>query len=209
MIINIVAGSPIDLQILKKYQADITIGVDNGAYRLAEANIKLDVAFGDFDSISPNQLTKIIESCQNVKKYNSVKNQSDTEIALDYALTLNPKVIYLFGVTGKRIDHFLSVLNLFYKVIDKDVKLNIVDEYNNIYILKPGEYNIKKSDFRYISFFAYDELVTDFTLKGFKYPLTNYLLKNNDTLCISNEIVTDFGEITFNSGILLIVESID
>ncbi len=209
MNINIVAGGPIDLQTLKKYYSDITIGVDNGAYRLMKADFKLDIAIGDFDSITSEQLTEIREVCKNVKKYNPVKNKSDTELALDFALSLNPNVVNIFGVTGKRIDHFLSVLYLFHKVLHKVIKLNIIDEYNKIYVLKPGTHKVKKTHFHYISFFSFDECVTGFTIEGFKYPLKNHTIKNDDSLCVSNEIVSDFGIITFSSGILLIVESID
>ncbi|NLG82741.1 MAG: thiamine diphosphokinase, partial [Bacilli bacterium] len=69
-------------------------------------------------------------------------------------------------------------------------------------------YVIKKSIYRYISFFMYDYPVT-LTLKNFKYELNEYLLKNQDTLCISNELIGDSGTVSFSNGSLLIVESKD
>jgi len=208
MIINIVAGSPFDLSLLEHHPCNLVIGVDYGAIRLLEKGVKLDYAFGDFDSINNAQLQELEMACANINKYQSEKNNTDTELAFEFALTLKPKVINLFGVTGKRLDHFLSTLFLFKRIIDADVELYIYDEHNKIYLKKPGTYVIKKSIYRYISFFMYDYPVT-LTLKNFKYELNEYLLKNQDTLCISNELIGDSGTVSFSNGSLLIVESKD
>lgn len=209
MIINIVSGSPFDYHILHKYPADFMIGVDFGSYQLIKNNLPIDIALGDFDSINSKELEIIKSSGVKIYKYKSEKDSTDTEIALNYALNLKPKVINLFGVTGKRIDHFLGVLNLYSIVLNYPVDLFIIDEFNKIYLRKPGEYVIKKTDFKYISFFAYNEKVINLTLKNFKYELRDYLLERKDTLCISNEIIKDEGIVKLDSGLLLIVESKD
>lgn len=209
MIVNIVAGAPLDIDLVKAHPADITIGVDYGAYQVIENNMPLDVAFGDFDSINTYQLVKLLNTCSQVNKYKKEKDNTDTELAFSYALELKPDVIQLFGVTGKRIDHFLSVLYLFKKILSSDVQLIIFDEYNKIYIKKPGTYPIQKSDYQYISFFAYQDEVVNLSLTHFKYDLENHLLKNQDSLCISNEFISDEGIVSFEKGILLIVESHD
>ncbi|QVK18846.1 thiamine diphosphokinase [Mycoplasmatota bacterium] len=209
MIINIVAGGPLDIDLVKAHPADLTIGVDYGAYQLINNNMTLDVAFGDFDSINTYQLVELLNTCSKVNKYKKDKDNTDTELAFSYALELKPDVIQLFGVTGKRIDHFLSVLYLFKKVLSCNVKLIIIDEYNKIYIKKPGVHHIKKSEYHYLSFFAYQDEVVNLTLTNFKYKLDNYLLKNQDSLCISNELISDVGIVSFDKGILLIVESRD
>ncbi|NLC95136.1 MAG: thiamine diphosphokinase [Bacilli bacterium] len=208
MIVNIVAGSPFDLELLNMHPSDITIGVDYGAIRLLNMGIALDYAFGDFDSISLEDLNRLEKICKNINKYKIEKNNTDTELAFEFVLTLKPKVINLFGVTGKRLDHFLSTLFLFERIKNTECELYIYDEHNKIYLKKPGTYNIKKSTYKYISFFMYDKPVT-LALKNFKYGLDNYLLKNQDSLCISNEITGDYGIISFTGGHLLIVESKD
>lgn len=210
VIINVVAGSPeFDISLLKKYPSDCTIGVDLGAYRVVEQNETLDIAFGDFDSISTDQFVRILNSCAKILKYDENKDKTDTELALAHAITQKPKVINLFGATGRRIDHFLSVLNFYRLTIDHNIKLNIIDSYNKIYLLKPGFHVILKSEYKYISFFSYNENVSDLSTKGLKYDLSNYLLNNHDSLCVSNEFIEESAEISFTKGYLLIVESSD
>lgn len=210
MIINIIAGSPtFNPNLLHNFKVDVTIGVDYGAFVLVDTNNHIDYAIGDFDSINEKQLLKIKMSCPNVYQYKSEKDETDTELAINFALQLNALEINLFGVTGKRIDHFLGVMNLFKKFTHNSCQLNIIDDYNKIYLIKPGTTNIKKSYYKYISFFAYDQFVSNLTLINFKYELLNYNLQNIDSLTISNEIKEDYGIVKFDEGILLIVESND
>jgi thiamine pyrophosphokinase len=46
-------------------------------------------------------------------------------------------------------------------------------------------------------------------LEGFKYPLKNRHIFFGSTLCISNELIYDFGTYSFTNGILLVIRSCD
>ena len=47
------------------------------------------------------------------------------------------------------------------------------------------------------------------TLTGFKYPLKDHTLVNSDEIGVSNEIQEDSAEITFRSGVVLMIMSKD
>ena len=47
------------------------------------------------------------------------------------------------------------------------------------------------------------------TLTGFKYPLTEALLTQGNSLGVSNELLAERGRIDFQEGILLYIESRD
>lgn len=52
--------------------------------------------------------------------------------------------------------------------------------------------------------------MTDLTLEGFKYPLSNYCLTAADSgLTVSNEIISEHARVTFSSGVLLMIMSKD
>ena len=65
---------------------------------------------------------------------------------------------------------------------------------NNNYKVKEG--------YKFISIFAIEDSII--SLYGFKYNLRNYLLKTNDPLCISNEIINN-PKIDLIKGKLLII----
>jgi thiamine pyrophosphokinase len=63
---------------------------------------------------------------------------------------------------------------------------------------------------KYVSFFTVGGDVSGLTLKGFKYPLDGYDLTVADSgLTVSNEIVSETAEVTYDRGSLLMIMSRD
>ena len=85
----------------------------------------------------------------------------------------------------------------------------IYDKYNKIYLLN-GNKTIKKADQygKYISFVPMTEEVV-LTLKGLKYPLNGYILRQGLSICQSNEIKEETAEILIEKGIVAAIESRD
>jgi thiamine pyrophosphokinase len=184
---------------------DLIIGVDVTAYYLLKAGYHI-VAVGDFDSCDVSQYKYINEHCEDLIIHPSVKDETDLAIAINYALDQKVDEITIHGAfIGNRMDHLFGNLTLLKK--SDTVKINIVDDYNKCYLLRPGKYKIE-SNKTYISFFAI-EAVKELSLKGFKYSLENYDLNVFDPLCVSNEMEENDNLITFNEGLLLVFESND
>ncbi len=92
--INIVAGGPRELiPDLSEYtDGDTTwVGVDKGTVALLEAGIIPQEAFGDFDSITEEELMQIQKAAPTLHVYQAEKDYTDLELALDWALQKNRK----------------------------------------------------------------------------------------------------------------------
>lgn len=217
MIISIVAGGPVDLlPNLNVYRekTSIWVGVDRGVYTLLHHDIVPNAAFGDFDSVTEAELAEIKETLNHLEVYPTEKDETDLEIALTWALSKQPEEIYVFGATGGRIDHFIGNLQLLLKtpILEQKNNLNIfiVDKQNLISFKTPGTYTIETlNDKRYVSFLPMLKEVKGITLEGFKYPLTNHALPIGSTLCISNELISEYGNFSFTDGILMVIRSSD
>jgi thiamine pyrophosphokinase len=215
MIINIMAGGPEALlPNLNEYNGENAIwaGVDRGVHTLLKANITPNIAFGDFDSVTVEELTEIQKKVDEMKLYKPEKDETDLELALDWAIEQNPETIRIFGATGGRIDHLLAnvqlLVNPLFEV--KSTQILLIDRQNIIYIKGSGSYKIEKMpDKKYISFVPVSFNIKDLTLHGFKYPLNNRDISIGSTLCISNELISDYGTFSFSEGILLVIRSDD
>ncbi|MFT3654752.1 Thiamine pyrophosphokinase [Bacillus sp. B01(2024)] len=211
--INIVAGGPREfIPELSAYtDGDTTwVGVDKGTVALLEAGIIPQEAFGDFDSITEEELLQIQEAAPSLHVYQAEKDYTDLELALDWALQKEPEHIRIFGVTGGRADHFLGNIQLLYKAVNKDTDVKLIDRQNEIQMFGPGRYTIEeKSNRRYVSFIPFAEAAEGLTLDGFKYPLDNCHIPIGSTLCISNELIHSRGTFSFAKGILIMVRSAD
>jgi|SRR5699024_199450 len=213
MRIGIVANAPKQLlPNLKRFtnEIDFWIGVDKGTLYLIEQHIRLDCAVGDFDSISEKEFVRIESHTQSIKKFPSEKNQTDLELAIEEAFLHRPNHIYMFGVSGGRLDHSLINIQLLIHILEKGISGTIIDAFNKVTIRNPGVYSIKKDPvYKYISFVPQTEFVKGLTLKGFAYPLYKQDIQWGQTICISNELIQDEGTYSYDRGILLEIKSRD
>lgn len=185
------------------------IGVDRGVSYLLERGIEPMKIFGDFDSIDEKHRS-FVETFSEKEVYQSQKDETDLELALEWAMKQNPMEIQIYGATGYRLDHELSTLDLMYYHLSSSIKISMLDEQNEMFFLLPGCYTfVNDPRFEYISFLSYLSNIKALTLEGFKYPLEKHLIEKGKSLTISNEFHKDEGTISFDSGILLVIKSTD
>lgn len=215
MIINILGGAPLSLlPDLMEYHNDevLWLGVDKGVFTLLSNGIAPDYAFGDFDSVTDNEWAEIESKVENLLQFKPEKDETDMELALNWALTKNPEKIRLFGATGGRLDHLFGNVQLLLKAELQNLTTHIemIDAQNHLFAKGPGSYSVKQMENRkYISFVPITPVVKGLTLKGFKYPLNDCHISLGSTLCISNELESKYGTFSFTEGIVLVVRSND
>ncbi|MGV3487812.1 MAG: thiamine diphosphokinase [Tuberibacillus sp.] len=186
------------------------IGVDRGTLTLIKNGITPLQAFGDFDSIDERERLFIESKKTLLSVYPSEKDQTDLEIALDWVLEREPERCWIVGATGGRLDHSLMNIQLLVKGIGKKTKLILIDNQNIVTILPPNVYDITKAQYYpYVSFIAFSPKVTGISLEGFKYPLNKAELVWGSSLCISNELISTQGRLSFSEGYLICVQSRD
>ncbi|WHY88042.1 thiamine diphosphokinase [Neobacillus novalis] len=215
MIINILAGGPEEL--LPDFtdyteENNIWVGVDRGVFHLLNRNIIPEIAFGDFDSVSPEELVFIERQVSKMKRYKPEKDETDMELALNWALAQKPSIIRLFGATGGRLDHLFANVHLLLNPLKEKnpASVYMIDRHNIAYLKEPGSYSIEKMKTKkYISFVPLTLEVSGITLVGFKFPLKNKHISLGSTLCISNELISDYGTFSFSEGILIVIRSHD
>ncbi len=200
------------LSFLGKLEVDYRIGVDKGLQFCYENQIMPDYIVGDFDSL-PREILEWFKVNKNIpiREYNPVKDATDTMIALKKALEEKSSEIWILGATGTRMDHVLCNIQILKNAWKEKVPAYLVDRYNLICLPIGPKFTLRKSEQygRYVSFFPLGEEVEGLTLKGFKYPLEHYLLRNYEGLGVSNEIVEDEAEVSWEKGILVMIQSKD
>ncbi|MFF2445891.1 thiamine diphosphokinase [Neobacillus sp. NPDC058068] len=215
MIINILAGGPEELlPELTDYAGENTVwvGVDRGVFHLLNRKIVPEIAFGDFDSVSPEELEFIEKHVSNMKRYKPEKDETDMELALNWALAQEPTIIRMFGATGGRLDHLFANVHLLLNPLKEKnpATVYLIDRHNIAFLKGPGSYTIEKMKTKkYISFVPLTLDVSGITLEGFKFPLINRHISLGSTLCISNELISDYGTFSFSEGILIVIRSHD
>ena len=184
--------------------AENYIGVDKGALTLARNGKRMLLAIGDFDSVEESDLAYIKEYSDTLLQLNPIKDDTDSEAAVMYAIEKGYQKIHLYGGLGGRLDHAMINLRLVSR-FPETVYLH--DQNNFIYSLAEGVHSIDKHEYTYISFFTEDKATI--SLEGFKYPLDKQQLTNKDTYTTSNEILEDRGIVTVHAGKVTVIQSKD
>ena len=213
----IISGGRIErdfaLSFLENETFEQFIAVDNGLRFCYDNQIKPTWIVGDFDTAAP----ELVEYYQTqtdipIRRFNPVKDSTDSQIAIELALELGSSEITLLGGTGTRMDHVLGNIQSLMLAKKKGVSCVILDEYNRIQLID-GETRLKKSEQygKYVSLLPLPTAVTGVDLTGFKFNLTGHTFTSTGSagLGVSNEIIEDIAEIRVKSGIFVLIESRD
>ena len=190
-------------------EGDWLVGVDRGALFLVRNGLSPRLSIGDFDSVTAEEMAEIERHSLDVSACDPVmKDLTDTEMALTWAIGQKPREIVLLGVLGSRFDHTLANVHLLGKSLQKGVSCRIVDERNEIRLVN-SHCELSQDQFTHVSLLPLTMEVTGITLRGFMYPLEEATLRIGDTLGISNVLVEQTGTIDVRTGQLLVIKSKD
>ena len=198
-----------DSSLLPKDQ-ELYVGVDGGCLKLLEKGLPLDMAVGDFVSISDTDLSTIRTQAKQVVQ--SVPAKNDTDLELDLKAVFNDypdAAVTVYGAFGGRLDHFLS--NIFLPT-DPDLapymdQIQLVDGQNRLIYRPAGCHEIQPDPtMSYVGFMPVGQGHLEIT--GAKYPVhqDNYFLK---AMYGSNEFLDQPIQVSLDRGYLVIVYSKD
>ena len=191
--------SPVKLN--KKY--DLVIACDKGYLYAKKLKIKADIIIGDFDSSPmPKEKTNII-------KVSSVKDDTDTSLAIKYALRNNYKNIDIICALGNRLDHTLANIQMLKYILEAGGVCRILSKDIEIRTLKIGlnkiNNNSKKTKNKTFSIFSLSDKSKIKYIKGSKYDIKNITIKNNFPLGVSNEFVKNEVSIYVEKGTVIVM----
>jgi thiamine pyrophosphokinase len=195
------------LQIVSGYDsiqpADLIVAVDAGLKRCLELNLVPDVLIGDFDSVEPELLSRVPESCHKLT-FPGMKNETDTQLALEYCILEKiPEVFICNDLTG-RIDHALALIQNLQQASKYGIKASIISSSQILTLLD------EQNHFAYpvqstLSLISLSETSIFTSSHGLKYSLDNLRLYNWQSKGISNEISAPEQEIILSSGTVLAI----
>ena len=208
-VVIIANGEINDLQYIQKIIQDkYIICADGAAKYLRQINMVPDLLVGDFDSISSDDLLWMKSKKVNYEKFPPRKDQTDTELALEYAFKIlpKPKSIIIAGGLGSRWDHSLANIMLLNNILDQGIEGKIISDNDEI-ILTETNISINGEIGELLSIIPLTSVVKGITLEGLEYPLQNRDITISSTVGISNVFTANVAKIFIEKGRLLIIKT--
>jgi thiamine pyrophosphokinase len=200
-----------DLPDLEKARAllcddDFIIAADGGTrHALALGKIP-NVIVGDLDS-STFDLRPLTGKGAQVIQFSHDKNETDLELAIQHALTLNPGQVIILAALGGRLDQTLGNIALIsspFIIHHSSFIICLDDGIEEVFFCHDRcEINGKAGDL--VSLIPWQGEATGVVTTDLKWVLQNETLYPDKTRGISNEMLGDTAAVQIRSGSLLVV----
>jgi thiamine pyrophosphokinase len=184
--------------------ADLIIAADGGARHCLALGVVPAVLVGDFDSIGPDAFHALEAKGTKIVRHPMRKDQTDLELAIEYAVQEGGVKIIILGGIGTRWDQSLANYLLPVATASSEVRIQIVDGYQSAQLLRSGESLFipgQPGDTLSLVPIAGDAIGV--TTTGLEYPLIEGTLRFGSTLGISNILLGDRATVSLQEGLLL------
>lgn len=199
-------------------EADLIIAADSGYNNASRLGVRPGLLLGDLDSIDRKSLAP--DELEHIEKIivPAIKDDTDTQLAVDTAISRGADEIYIIGGLGGRLDHTLSSVFLLEYIADRGAGAVMTDGQSRVRVMKtagePVSLMIPKTfdgenGFKYLSVVPLTDECGGVRISGVFYPLDGVTLKRSYSYAVSNEITSDSAEITLERGTMLVIESRD
>jgi thiamine pyrophosphokinase len=180
------------------------VAADRGLGYALAFGLDVDVAVGDFDSVTPEALAEGEAAGVRIERYPADKDATDLELALDLAIDRAPSRILLLAGTGGRLDHELSALLLLASDRYAAAQVDALVGEARVHVIRGGR-EIEGSAGELCTLLAVNGPAVGVTTEGLEYPLRGETLEPGSSRGVSNVFVGRRARVTVERGVLLAI----
>lgn len=192
------------MEIIEKENIKKIIAVDGGANNIRKVNLIPDIIIGDLDSITKENENYYRDKNVKFIKHPIEKDQTDSEIAVDFCKDYNFKEIFFAAALGGRIDQQIANINLLEYVDGLKLKAKIISKNLEIALIPGTKVFKNKKNYR-LSLIPQSKVVEKVRISGCKYNLDSKDIYRAQTRGISNKIENNRAQVDFESGLLIYI----
>lgn len=201
----VVAGGPGETRPRLEIPAGApVVAADSGVDRALALGLRIEVAVGDFDSVTPDGLEAARTGGVRIERHPRDKDATDLELALDTAANLQPTRLLVLGSSGGRLDHLLSTLLLLGSDRFAGYELDAALGSSIVHVIR-GERRLTGTVGELISLLALHGAAAGVTTEGLRFPLLWETLEPGSSRGVSNVFASPDARIEVQHGVLLAI----
>jgi thiamine pyrophosphokinase len=188
---------------------ELVIAADGGALKAEGIGYPARVVVGDADSLAPDQVSRLRNAGAEVVVHPAAKDESDTELALNEALSRGATRVVIVGAFGgKRLEHTLANILLVASEPYTGRDICLADGASTLRVMHDGEsLEITGRAGDYVSLLPLTRHVSGVTTLGLRYALTKEMLEQGPPRGLSNELTTGAATIQIDHGRLAVIHT--
>ena len=184
----------------------LLIAADGGGRHCLKLGLYPQVVIGDFDSLTEEELTDLGSQGAELIRYPANKDETDLELALDYALERGVTKITLYGLLGGRWDMTFSNIMLLASSRYSGIQFWVIEGNTEMFILRGSEnIELHGQPGDTVSVIPLNGDVQGLTYTGLQWPLEDAALPFGTPRGVSNRLSGRKARIILNEGVALVV----
>ncbi|MBM4431840.1 MAG: thiamine diphosphokinase [Chloroflexi bacterium] len=186
---------------------DWVIAADGGASVALKMGLHPRLVVGDLDSLPARLRSRLEKLGCSFVLYPARKDETDTELAIRYALAQGAEEIVLLGATGGRLDHTLANVFLLGLPALGHVRARIVAGGTQIWLLRGGqELELPGEPGDTVTLLPLGQDAVGITTTGLEWALQNDTLPFGPARGVSNVLVSSTARVALREGLLLVFQ---
>ncbi len=183
---------------------------DGGARHALALGLMPEIIIGDLDSLPPDVVSRMAAAGVTIQRHPVNKDQTDLELALAVAVAACPDEILLVTALGGRLDQMLANILLLTQPAYAGARITVVDGRQRATLLRDNQQlTLTGQPGDILSVAPLSAQVTQVTLRGVKWPLTQATLTLGSTWSISNQFAAGQASVEIGRGLALVVHIMD
>ncbi len=183
---------------------DFILCADGGTRHALALGLLPNVVIGDLDSITKDERRKMVEAGVEVIEFPADKNETDLELAIDHAVSLNPDQILILAALGGRMDQTLANIALLSNLQLATCNIRLSDSVEEIFFCR-DQAKVEGRSGDIVSLIPWQGEVTGIFTENLRWHLHHETLYPDKTRGISNEMIADVATVQIRSGLLLVI----
>ena len=177
------------------------IAVDSGIEHLLNLSLDPNTLIGDLDSISKKSLDEVKKNGVKILAFNSNKDQTDFELALNYLEEAEKSKVYIIGGESGEIDHLISIFLL---IPSKSFFENIIWVYGDKKIIFRQKLKLNVKKMSKFSIIPLSDL-SNLSIDGAEWNLENKNIQFGETTTLRNVANKDEINVNCDTGVFAFI----
>jgi thiamine pyrophosphokinase len=183
---------------------DTLYAADGGTRHALALGLLPSVVIGDLDSLTPDDRRQLDAGGVEIQQYPRDKDNTDLELALQYAIQAEQREIIVVGALGGRLDQTLGNLSLLSDPRLSTCDIRFDDGVEEAFFTR-NRCEVRGRPGEIVSLIPWEAEVTGVNTEGLRWSLRGATLFPDRTRGISNELLGEVASVIVGTGLLLIV----
>lgn len=183
---------------------DLILAADGGTRHALALGLTPAVVIGDLDSLSALDRRRLESAGTRLVVHPADKDQTDLELALDFAVEQGCKTILVLAALGGRLDQTLANLALLTAPRFADLDIRLDDGLEQAFFVR-SRARLQGGRGQIVSLLPWGAPAAGVVTEGLRWPLQAETLYPDRTRGVSNELLGETATISLAAGLLLVV----